>query len=58
MMHKEASLRYARVREAQILELDYRADLSMMIVLPDDVEGLDAIEGRLAASYRTWLKAL
>jgi serpin B len=58
MMHNQASFRYARAPDVQILELDYRNGLSMVIVLPDAKDGLDAVEGRLAGSYAAWLKAL
>lgn len=58
LMHAEGSHPYARVRGAQIIELDYRADLSMIVVLPDDVNGVESVEARLAAEYGAWLKAL
>lgn len=58
MMHAEGSFRYTRAGDLQILELDYRGGLSMVIVLPDAKDGLAAAEGRLAGSYADWLKAL
>jgi serpin B len=58
MMSNEGSFRYARAGDLQILELDYRGGLSMVIVLPDAKDGLAAAEGRLADSYVAWLKAL
>jgi len=58
MMHKTASFRYARAQDLQILELDYRGGLSMVVVLPDAADGLAAAERRLAGSYQAWLKAL
>jgi serpin B len=58
MMHLQASFNYARAPGARILELGYKGDLSMVIVLPDAKDGLAAVEGRLAASYAGWLKAL
>jgi len=58
MMHAQLTSRYARVPDAQLVELDYRGDLSMVVVLPDRVDGLDLIEGRLASSYQAWTGAL
>ena len=59
LMHEDQIVhRYARVRGAQLLELTYQGGLSMVIVLPDQPNGLDAIERRLAASYQAWLNAL
>jgi serpin B len=58
MMHKAASLRYAHAGSVQIVELVYRGGLSMVVVLPDAVDGLDAVETRLASSYQGWLKTL
>ena len=58
MMHQQASFNYGRAPGVRILELGYRGDLSMLIVLPDAKGGLAAVESRLAASYEGWLKAL
>ena len=58
MMQRQASFKYARARGVRILELGYRGDLAMVIVLPDATDGLEAVEDRLAASYQGWLKAL
>lgn len=58
MHHRESSYRYARARDVQIVELDYRGDLSMVVVLPDKADGLDAVERRLASSHQEWLDAL
>jgi len=58
MMHSQGTVRYARAPDVQILELDYRGGLSMVVVLPDATDGLEAVEGRLAGSYAAWLRAL
>jgi len=58
MMRKQGSVRYARARGVQIVELDYHGGLSMVVVLPDAKDGLATIESRLARSYAGWLKAL
>jgi len=59
MMHRGASnYRYARARDVQILELDYLGGLSMVVVLPDKADGLDAVERRLGDSHQQWLDAL
>jgi serine protease inhibitor len=58
MMETQAGFRYGRAQGVRILELGYRGDLSMVIVLPDAVDGLEAVENRLAASYQGWLKVL
>jgi serpin B len=58
LMHKQASLKYARAKGVQLVELDYRGGLSMVVVLPDLENGLDAVEARLADSYHAWSRAL
>ena len=58
MMRRRGNFRYARSRGVQIAELPYRGGLSMVVVLPDAADGLDAVEARLADGYQGWLKAL
>ncbi len=57
-MHKLGSYSYAKVDGAQIVDLPYRGGLSMLIVLPDEVDGLSAIEGRMGRFYESWTEGL
>src|SRR5262249_10907502 len=59
-MAQTGALRYADVKIAQVLELPYAGgDLSMIVVLPKDVEGLPALEANLTADgLESWLSAL
>jgi len=50
--------RYAQVRGARLVELPYKGGLSMVVVLPDDVDGLERIEDRLGGSYAEWIRAM
>jgi serpin B len=48
MMHQKASFGYGRGDGLQALELPYAGeDLSMIVLLPDEVDGLAALEDRL-----------
>jgi len=59
MMMKQLSyFRYAQVRGAKLVELPYKGGLSMIVVLPDDVDGLQKIGDRIAGSYGDWILAL
>ena len=58
MMRKQASFRYARERDVQLVELTYRGGISRVVVLPAAADGLDAVEARLAGRYQGWMKAL
>ena len=58
MMTRTAPLRHATVRGAALVELPYDGGLSMVVVLPDAVDGLEDVESRIAASYPDWLAAL
>jgi serpin B len=52
--------RLARIAEARVLELPYKGgQLSMLVLLPDSVEGLASLENRLDAdSLLTWTSAM
>jgi serpin B len=51
-------LRHAAVSGVSLVELPYKGGLSMVVILPDDASGLDAVESRLSSSYDDWLSAL
>jgi serpin B len=58
MMAQIEYFRYAQVRGARLVELPYKGGLSMVVVLPDDVDGLERIEDRLGGSYAEWIRAM
>src|SRR5204862_2436132 len=59
LMRNFDDFRYARMDGVRIIEFPYRADLSMMVILPDAVNGLPAIEKTLSAEkLDQWEKAL
>jgi serpin B len=52
MMHQTAKFRYAEIPEwkAKVLELPYeKHEMSMIIILPDEIDGLKAVEEKMAA---------
>ncbi|HTU26915.1 MAG TPA: serpin family protein [Pirellulales bacterium] len=60
-MHQTHRLGYAAADEVQILEMPYgrREDLSMVVLLPDEIDGLAALEKRLtSAQLEKWLGEL
>jgi serpin B len=58
MMKQVSTFRFAEVRGAKLIELPYRGGLSMIVVLPSDVDGLAKVEDRLSGSYPDWIGAL
>jgi serine protease inhibitor len=58
MMAQEESFAYARDGDVQLVELRYRGDLSMVVVLPDGAGDLPAVERKLTRHYADWLGAL
>jgi serpin B len=58
IMSQVMDFRYAEVRGARLVELPYKGELSMIVVLPDDVDGLEKIEDRLGGSYADWIGVL
>ena len=58
MMAQEDSFAYARDGDVQIIELPYRGDLSMVVVLPKGAGDLPAVERMIARKYDAWLSAL
>lgn len=56
LMHQEGKFRHAHVNDFQLVEMPYKGeDLSMVVLLPDDPEGLDDLESVLSwSSYREW----
>jgi serpin B len=55
MMHQHSWLSYAQIRGAQVVEMPYLGGFTMVVVLPDDVDGLAAIEGRVGDEYDGWI---
>jgi serpin B len=58
MMAQAGAFDYARDGDVQILELPYRGDLSMVVVLPDGPDDLPAVERKVALNYTNWVAAL
>lgn len=60
LMHREGSFRYFHEGSFQILEIPYKGnDLSMVILLPDEIGGLAALEQSLTVSnMQQWLHQL
>jgi serpin B len=58
MMERTGQLAYARGHGAQVVELPYRGDLSMVVMIPDAVDGLAAVERAAGDSYDGWIAAL
>ncbi|KPK76615.1 MAG: hypothetical protein AMJ79_06075 [Phycisphaerae bacterium SM23_30] len=58
MMHQKSRFNYASADDLQILELPYKGeDLSMVVLLPKRVDGLEALEKSLTAeNLDQWLK--
>jgi serpin B len=49
---------YAQVDGAKLVELPYWGGLSMIVVFPDEADGLEKIENRLGGHYDEWVGAL
>ncbi len=58
MMAQVEAFDYARDGDIQIIELPYRGDLSMVVVLPDGADDLPAVERKIALTYTAWVAAL
>ena len=60
MMHQQANFSYAKVGDVQVLELPYGSrDLSMVVLLPERVDGLAKLETALSVSnMNRWITAL
>lgn len=60
MMHTFESFGYAHVEGVQLLEMPYEGDdLAMLVLLPDDPAGLDALEDQLVpATLNSWTAGL
>ncbi len=59
-MHEQGQFAHAHLEGVALIDLPYQGgDWVMTIVLPDAVDGLDAVERRLSlATFTTWLSAL
>jgi serpin B len=58
MMRQVSHFPYAKVRGARLVELPYKGGLSMIVVLPDALDGLPAVEDRIGGSYAGWIGSL
>ncbi|MHB0955221.1 MAG: serpin family protein [Pirellulaceae bacterium] len=60
LMHREGAFRYAAAEDMQVLELPYGDEsLSMVVLLPDEVEGLAGLEARLTSdNLQQWMTSL
>jgi serpin B len=60
LMHREGSFKYFNGGNFQALELPYKSEeLSMIVLLPNDVSGLSSLEQSLSASNtQLWLRQL
>lgn len=60
MMHMRKGFEVAHVDGVRLLNLDYRGgDVSMLIVLPDRIDGLASVESTLSVAWiSAWRKAL
>ena len=58
IMHQKETFAHAREGDAQIVELPYKGNLSMLVVLPDAAAGLPAVEKRMGDKYDAWVAAL
>lgn len=57
-MRRTASFRVAKADGLSLIALPYHGDLAMVVLLPDAMQGLPAIERRLATEYEGWCTAL
>lgn len=58
MMAQSGWFRHASAGGVSLVELPYQGGLSMVVILPDDADGLEAVESRLSSSYDDWVSAL
>jgi serpin B len=58
LMAQHGTLRHASTAGVSLVELPYKGGLSMVVFLPDELDGLDALESRLSGSYDDWVSAL
>ncbi len=55
MMRQLGWFDYADVGGAHVIELPYRGGFTMVVVLPDGVEGLASVERRVNGEYEAWI---
>jgi serine protease inhibitor len=58
MMAQSRTLRHASTGDVSLVELPYKGGLSMVVFLPDEVNGLDALEHGLSRNYDHWVATL
>jgi serpin B len=55
-MHAEGSYAFTAVEDVKLLDLPYAdGGFVLTILLPDNVDGLDGLEGKLARSFAHWV---
>jgi serpin B len=57
-MDYSQAVQYARIDNLQLVELPYVGQVSMIVFLPDDSDGLADVENRIGRSYDRWVAAL
>jgi serpin B len=57
-MHQFGHFGYAEVDGAKLIDLPYVYGSSMVVLLPDDSDGLEKLENRLGGHYAEWVGAL
>jgi serpin B len=59
MMHQSGELAFARIPDARMIQLNYQGSLSFLVILPDSLDGLAALERMLTAdSLAAWCARL
>jgi serpin B len=58
-MHAEGQFAFAAIEDLKVLDLPYAGgDLVMTFILPDKIDGLDSVEGKLPGSFSRWISRL
>jgi serpin B len=57
-MRHRGEFAYAEIANVELIDLPYLGGLSMLIALPREVDGLDAVERDLPRAYEGWVRAL
>lgn len=59
MMHQDGRFAHAHADGMQILELPYKDDLAMIVLLPDATDGLSDLESKLTKeSLQVWMESM
>jgi serpin B len=57
-MRHQGEFAYAEIANVELIDLPYIGGLSMLIALPREVDGLNAVERDLPRAYEGWVRAL